>query len=144
MMGVLGTAQGDSAFENSRIVRLAIPASVTGIQPNAFSKTSALKEVTFGRGSQLKLVDNGFFEDSGITRITLPPSLEAIGNGAFRNSGALHTVIFLGNEPSSVGFNAFNGVKLGATARVKRTLTEEFTVGGDGLWNGLKVSRVLR
>jgi hypothetical protein len=74
--------------------------------------------------------------------MTIPATVNEIDENAFKNSGALNTVNFAGREPS-VGSDAFVGVGLGATARVKRTSTE-FTVGGDGLWNGLKVSRVLK
>ncbi len=65
------TTIGESAFTNSAITTINIPASVTSIGASAFSG-SALESVTFTDGDGTLTIGRGAFNNTQITTVTLP------------------------------------------------------------------------
>jgi hypothetical protein len=93
--GTIGIA--DSAFANSSITSITIPASVTFIDVGAF-EFSAIETVIIGEGSQLETIGQGAFEYcSSLTAIVIPASVKTIGYAAFDNS-SLNNVFFGGAD----------------------------------------------
>ena len=96
------------AFSNCTLLTsIEIPASVEEIGSSAFQGCTALKNVTFEKGSQLKIIgagsepDNAWFSYPGafadcisLTAIEIPANVEIIEAGAFHNCTALTTVTF--------------------------------------------------
>ena len=77
-----------------------IPANVKTIEVSAFNNCVALATVTFGQGSQLKIIKGAFYDDGAfsgcisLTSIEIPASVETIEAAAFRGCTALKTVTF--------------------------------------------------
>ena len=88
------------------LVSIEIPASVETIETGAFANCTALKTVTFEKGSQLKRIvgdsygvykeyPHGAFEYcSALTSIEIPASVTEIGTNAFYGCSALYTITF--------------------------------------------------
>jgi len=107
---------GFSAFYNTKLTSITIPASVETIGNAAFSSsyayqtTSILATVTFANGSNLKEIEGYAFAGAGISTITIPASVETIGQLAFHGCGLLTTVTFAnGSNLKEIGFHAFTG-----------------------------------
>ena len=76
---------GNSAFFETKITSLTIPAKVEEIGSYAFYNCYNLEEVLFAEGSLLEKIGNGAFYGTKITSITIPALAEEIGNNAFFN-----------------------------------------------------------
>ena len=81
--GSLLTSIGGSAFQESGLTSITIPASVTSIGNDAFYSCNSLTSVSFESGSQLTSIGNYAFYSTGLTTITIPASVTSIGNDAF-------------------------------------------------------------
>ena len=96
------TSIGENAFKESGLQAIEIPASVEAIESGAFCDCTALTNVTFEKGSRLKMIwgmyswdDYGTFADcTSLTSIEIPASVETIGAATFQNCTALTTVTF--------------------------------------------------
>ena len=101
---------GSGAFEdNTTIISIIIPDSVTTIGSNAFDGCSNLATVTFGENSQLTTIGyRAFYSCSSLTSIIIPDSVTSIGNYAFGNCDSL-TSIIIPDSVTSIGSNAFDG-----------------------------------
>ncbi|TVP84541.1 MAG: hypothetical protein EA375_06520 [Acholeplasmataceae bacterium] len=98
-----------NAFDDSKLVTINIPASVTWIQSGAFMRNNHLTTVTLAAGSKLHTIQSSAFSqtpllesfdfiegltsigssafaDSGLTSISLPSTLTHLGDHAFRNN----------------------------------------------------------
>ena len=96
------TSIGENAFKESGLQTIEIPASVEAIESGAFCDCTALTNVTFEKGSRLKMIrgmydwdDYGTFADcTSLTSIEIPASVETIGAATFQNCTALTSVTF--------------------------------------------------
>ena len=96
------TSIGQNAFKESGLQAIEIPASVEAIESGAFCDCTALTNVTFEKGSRLKMIwgmyywdDYGTFADcTSLTSIEIPASVETIGAATFSYCTALTTVTF--------------------------------------------------
>ena len=96
------TSIGENAFKESGLQAIEIPASVEAIESGAFCDCTALTNVTFEKGSRLKMIwgmyswdDYGTFADcTSLTSIEIPASVETIGAATFKGCTALTTVTF--------------------------------------------------
>ena len=96
------TSIGENAFKESGLQAIEIPASVEAIESGAFCDCTALTNVTFEKGSRLKMIwgmyswdDYGTFADcTSLTSIEIPASVETIGTATFKGCTALTTVTF--------------------------------------------------
>ncbi len=90
------------AFENSALQAIEIPANVETIEDAVFAWCSALTNVTFEQGSQLKTIGEEDFTGRGgafcacssLTSIEIPASVKYISSQTFYSSTALTTVDF--------------------------------------------------
>ena len=101
---------GSRAFEdNTTIISITIPDSVTTIGFSAFENCSNLTTVTFGENSQLTSIgDYAFSGCSNLTSITIPDNVTTIGNYAFTGCSSL-TSITIPDSVTSIGDYAFSG-----------------------------------
>ena len=97
------TSIGENAFKESGLQAIEIPASVEAIESGAFCDCTALTNVTFEKGSRLKMIWGnsiaysyyGAFADcTSLTSIEIPASVETIGAATFKGCTALTTVTF--------------------------------------------------
>ena len=97
------TSIGQNAFKESGLQAIEIPASVEAIESGAFCDCTALTNVTFEKGSRLKMIWGnsiaysyyGAFADcTSLTSIEIPASVETIGAATFKGCTALTTVTF--------------------------------------------------
>ena len=84
-----------SAFLNTDITSVTIPASVKRIGNGAFSSCFSLETVTFESGSSLETIgEYAFALSSALTSITIPASVKDIRLHAFQDCSNLATVTF--------------------------------------------------
>ena len=110
------TSIGKSAFRESGLQSIEIPASVGTIGNGAFYNCKALTTVTFEKGSQLKTIGgttnnnpfNTFNNCTSLTDIEIPASVETIESNAFKGCTALTTVTFeKGSQLKTINRYAF-------------------------------------
>ena len=129
---------GKQAFEESNIVSVVIPDSVTGIYYEAFERCkslqkvtlpknlvyiaqecfldcSLLKEITLPEG--LKEIYREAFKYSGLESISIPNSVLVIGGEAFQKCKNLKTVN-IGNGVQVIGHNAFSNCSALTTVNI--------------------------
>lgn len=116
-------AIGESAFYESSITSIEIPASVKTIGNRAFQNCYSLISVTFDEGSKLTSIGNNAFENSGIESISIPASVVTIGYEAFYNCSSLTSVTFnripiAGKNINDYSPNMFEGDELLTTINV--------------------------
>ena len=70
-----------------------MPGHVTEIGSGAFSGCASLKQVTFARDAQLRVLAENVFRGTGLERFEAPASLREIRAGAFAECPALRTVV---------------------------------------------------
>lgn len=94
------TSIGQNAFKESGLQAIEIPASVEAIESGAFCDCTALTNVTFEKGSRLKMIwgmyywdDYGTFADcTSLTSIEIPASVETIGAATFKHCISLTSI----------------------------------------------------
>lgn len=98
----------ESAFYNSKLLSIRIPASVETIERYAFGLCTSLATVTFEKESKLATIGrNAFSSCFDLRSIEIPASVETIGNYAFEACG-LSTVTFeKGSNLTTIGDCAF-------------------------------------
>lgn len=107
-------AIGAATFKGSGIVSVAIPASVTNIDPSAFEGCIQLTTVTFGAGSGLLSIgQNAFSGCEKLDTITLPNQLRMIDDRAFQNCTSLKSLV-LPASLITLGESAFSTTGLTA------------------------------
>ena len=118
------TSIGKSAFRESGLQSIEIPASVETIGNGAFYNCKALTTVTFEKGSQLKKIQGGvdndivcgtFMRCTSLTSIEIPASVETIESTAFSYCKALTTVTFeKGSQLKTIQGDVYNNIVYGA------------------------------
>ena len=91
--------------ENTEIIDLTIPESVTSICFAAFWNCSSLKSVTFPSGLQ-SIKKCAFYRCTGLTSITIPEGVTSIGENAFWGCSGL-TSITIPEGVTSIGEHTF-------------------------------------
>ena len=92
----------------TKVTSVAIPSSVTTIEPSAFRECSRLESVELPDGL-VEIGDNAFRECVSLRSITIPASVRRIGYFAFRDCLRLESVNLLGDMPQR-DLGAFMGV----------------------------------
>ncbi len=99
---------GVSAFENSAIKAIAIPANVTKIANNTFKNAAQLKKVTINEG--ITYIGASAFEGcSSLKAVELPSTLVSVATAAFKNAGL--TSVNTGDGLARISTEAFAGNK---------------------------------
>ena len=116
-------AIGKSAFYESSITSIEIPASVKTIGNRAFQNCSFLTFVTFAEGSKLTSIEVYAFQLTKISSISIPASVVTIGYEAFYNCSSLTSVTFnripiAGKNINDYSPNMFEGDELLTTINV--------------------------
>jgi hypothetical protein len=129
---------GSTAFSDSGLTSITIPASVTTIDDGsldddyedigAFSHTPKLKSVTFAKGSKLRTIGSTAFSGSGLTSITIPASVTTIRDSAFQNTAKLKKITFAeGSKLRSIGgFTFFQSGITGITIPASVSIIGEY------------------
>ncbi len=95
---------GISAFENSSIESVIIPAKIEKLNANTFKNATKLSNVTFEEG--ITYIGAGAFEGAvALEEIKLPESLVKVGNSAFKNAGLKS--VNTGDGLAEISSNAF-------------------------------------
>ena len=101
----LAYAQHLYSDENTEIMDLVIPNSVTNIGRIAFNGCSSLTSVTIPNGV-ISLKEGAFGGCSSLSSVTIPNSVTSIGNYVFSNCSGLSSIT-LPNSIASIGDDAF-------------------------------------
>lgn len=99
---------GVSAFENSAVTSVAIPANVTKIADTSFKNAAKLESVTINEG--VTYIGASAFENcTSLKTVDLPDSLVSVANAAFKNTGL--TSVNTGDGLARISEEAFAGNK---------------------------------
>jgi K+-transporting ATPase c subunit len=130
---------GNFAFQGcTSLTEVVFPNRVRIIGNNAFRNCTSLTEVVIPNSVTL-IGDWAFQFCSSLTSVVIGSSVTYIGNQAFASCPELYEVYFQSETPpTTVGVNAFTGVKPGAMAIVPHGVTAYGAVGD--LWNRLVVT----
>lgn len=102
------TVINDYAFyDNTSVEKVTLPSTVKRVGVEAFCYCSELTEVVINEG--LEVIDYYAFYSSGITNITLPSTLTTIGERAFYSCYYLGGSVAIGNNITTIGYEAFRG-----------------------------------
>lgn len=88
---------GASAFANTSLSSIVIPASVYGINTRAFAENPQLEGVEFEINSILNYISVEAFFETGITNFVVPEIVGSVGCGAFANTRALEFIVLAGS-----------------------------------------------
>jgi len=104
--GVSGMDQ--RAFEGTVLTSIVLPDSITALPNFIFRSSSYLSSVILPSG--ITAIPYQAFSNCGsLSTLQIPAGVSSFGNESFKDSG-LTKLIFLGNAPSSIGSNAFQGI----------------------------------
>lgn len=112
--GVGALVIGDSAFNNTAITEIALPARTISIGDDVFGSTD-LASVDFGQGSQLTSIGSRAFMGTAITKIVLPESVIELGDNVFYNCYQLKTFTATGSLVE-MGNGVFGTTSSGASS----------------------------
>ena len=100
---------GASAFKQTAITSVTIPASVTSIESQAFNLAENLASVTFVIDGDLLNIGAYAFKSTAITSINIPASVKYIGDYAFYLCYELASVSFAAGSLLTIGEQALSG-----------------------------------
>jgi len=99
---------GISAFQETNIISIEIPASLTSIENYAFLRADNFTTITFAGISELKTIGDRAFQETDLSSIEIPKSVTDLNVAAFENCNSLTTVTFAGiSELETIGVAAF-------------------------------------
>lgn len=93
-LGKTLTTIKDGCFQNSGLLSICVPNSVTDIGANAFCCCANLENVHFQSGSKLTQIRNACFQGTKLREITLPATVKQIAKCAFKDCALLQRVSF--------------------------------------------------
>lgn len=85
---------GNNCFNDSNLVSLTVPASVTEICRFSFANCHKLRKIVFQKDSKLKEIGEMAFQNCILVKINFPKSLKILRSGAFNFCSFLEKVIF--------------------------------------------------
>lgn len=145
------TSIGAHAFDNSSLVSITIPDSITSIGPYAFTSCFGLTDITLPNGitsigehtfdgciglSTVEIPDSvtdigsyAFYRCSELTSLTIPSNVNAIGEYAFTSSGLV--AIAIPDKVSNIGNGLFNNCSSLNSVTLPDTIVR---IGSDAFW----------
>lgn len=120
-------SQYGSVSDNTTLLSVSIPNTVTEIGAHAFDSCTAMSTLRFAAGSSLKTVGDSAFEScESLTSLTVPDSIEQFGNKAFYGLKGLKNLTVSG-ETDTKGWLGDYGSNLNLDTL---TLTGNYVLGG--------------
>lgn len=120
-------SQYGSVSDNTTLLSVSIPNTVTEIGAHAFDSCTAMSTLRFAPGSSLKTVGDSAFEScKSLTSLTVPDSIEQFGNKAFYGLKGLKNLTVSG-ETDTKGWLGDYGSNLNLDTL---TLTGSYVLGG--------------
>lgn len=108
-----GVTKIDLFQNNTSLLRVEIPASVTTIAAYAFANSRNLAEVVFAPNSNLTQVGPYTFSNTKLAAFQVPARVTSIGDAAFTGVPTLTALTFeAGSQLQTIGASAFNGTRL--------------------------------
>ncbi len=112
-----GVQKIDLFQNNSNLLRVDIPASVTTIAGFAFANSSNLATFTIAPNSNLTRIPEYAFSNTKVAAIEVPARVTAIGDAAFSGTRSLTSLTFeAGSQLQTIGTSAFSGTRLTSVA----------------------------
>ena len=109
------SVSNNAFYENSQLVAINIPASVTSIGSKAFYGCSSLTSITIPENSQLTSIGElAFYRNRQLVAINIPASVTSIGASAFYDCDGLTSIsIHENSQLTSIGnaFHSCSGLK---------------------------------
>lgn len=132
------TMIGSQAFEDTVLTSIAIPSSVTALNPSTFLNCKSLVTVTFSGTSVVASIgDNCFAFDSALKNIQLPLSCSSVGDSSFKNCILLERFLFPKSVASfTIGVSAFDGCEKMGFIFFSTSVTSVGTYAFRGCTNG--------
>jgi len=103
-----------SAFANTNIISIEIPASISSLEINSFYHATSLTTVTFAtRTAALVIGQQAFIGATALATIEIPASVTSIGNYAFKDATGLTSITFAaGSVLGTIGVEAFENTAI--------------------------------
>ena len=99
---------GERWFRNTGVESVALPASITVIEREAFRGCKNLRRVAFAEGSRLEKLGSECFREAGVERVVIPKSVTEILGRAFYVCKDLKKVTFeKGSSLQNIGAESF-------------------------------------
>ncbi|MBR3674744.1 MAG: leucine-rich repeat protein, partial [Bacilli bacterium] len=117
---------GSYAFQETGLVSIDIPPTITSIKNGAFSSCHSLKSVKLPENSgYTKIEDSTFYDCTALESIRIPSNVFTLGNNVFRGDTSLKTLTIIINTSKilNVGSDSFRDVEL-TTINFTGTQTE--------------------
>lgn len=159
------TSMGDGIFYNCyRLSSIEIPSGITTIGTRSFYQCFSLSSAILPEGvtllgegafygcakltsidlpSTVTSIDYAAFMNTGLQAIVLPKGLTTLGDYAFCGSAGLSSVTFLGDPPTSVGTEVFEGVASGAVGYYVGSDAWTTALVSSTTWNGLTMEELV-
>lgn len=100
-------------FAGSKVLGIHIPASVAGLEQEAFYSCQKLRVVTFAEGSRLERICERAFAKTSVVKVTIPAAVMTIERDAFRDCRSMKSVFFQQESKlKTIGTRAFLGTKI--------------------------------
>jgi uncharacterized repeat protein (TIGR02543 family) len=108
-----GVQRIDLFQNNSNLLRVDVPASVTTIAGFAFANSGNLATFTVAPNSNLTRIPEYAFSNTKVAALEVPARVTAIGDAAFAGTRALTSLTFeAGSQLQTIGASAFSGTRL--------------------------------
>ena len=107
VLGIGWTEISSYTFNDSSMVVISIPSTLTTISDYAFYDSTDLTTIRFTFDSTLTTIGIQAFGNTQLSVIYLPSSLTTIGNAAFHDCELLTTVVIKNPSNTSVNTNSF-------------------------------------
>lgn len=117
------TQIGWSAFKNSNITKVTIPATIKSIKGSAFFNCNSLKEAILEEGITEVADSMFYFCYNNLVSVKLPSTLKTVGIRAFRSCSKLTSMV-LPEGVTKIGDSAFYGCQILKEVVIPSTVNE--------------------